>query len=122
MIKKIRLFIPIIFILISSVAHSAGSTGYPVGQTTQYANINYIEVGAFGDIIIQFAQNVNNPDLCPNFNRIWISHTNPFVDKYYAAALSAFINGKHIWAWVDGCQLMPWNETYPIVVNMAITN
>ena len=84
--------------------------------------INYIEVDADGSIIVQLSQNVSNPDHCQNANRIYISPNNVYIDRFYAAALAAYSNGKHVWAWVSGCQLMGWGEEYPRVVNFAIAN
>jgi hypothetical protein len=96
----------------SDLALGAGASGDRVPA--------YMEVTADGGIIVQAAPNWDNPDGCWHPYRIYIPADNVFIDRYYAAALTAFSGRQNIWAWVEGCTIMGWGEQYPTVKNMAI--
>lgn len=97
----------------SFTAYSAGASGDRIPD--------YIEVLATGAIIIEADTNWNNPDSCTNPGRIFIPADNPFINQYYAAALTAYSTDNYLWAWLEGCQPAPWNTavTFPKVKNMA---
>lgn len=79
----------------------------------------YIEVTTDGAIIIEASPPWDNPDGCLNPARIYIPATNPVLDRFYAATLTAYAGRDLVWAWLDGCQLMGWGEEYPVVKNLA---
>jgi hypothetical protein len=79
----------------------------------------YVEVTADGAIIIEAAPAWDNPDGCGDPFRIFIPADNVFIDRYYAAVLTAYSSGDYVWAWVEGCRDMSWGENYPVVKNIA---
>jgi len=97
-----------------------GSTGSVLGGATGNRVPSYIEVTADGAIIIEASPGWSNPEGCAHPLRIFIPASNVHIDKYYAAALTAISGGRTMWAWVEGCQWMPWNEEYAVVKNIAI--
>lgn len=100
-------------ILLGSAGHAQAAG--PSGDRTP----TYIEVTADGAIILEAAPSWNNPDGCAHPFRIFIPASNVFIDRYYAAALTAYSGSDYIWAWLEGCATMPWGESYPLVKNMA---
>lgn len=99
------------FIAINAYAGGASNDHVP----------SYVEVTSEGGIIIETIGAWGNPDACSNkTNRIFIPATNVFLDRYYAAVLTAISRNYYLWAWVDECTTMPWGETYATVINMGI--
>jgi hypothetical protein len=111
--RPLNLFSPILLVSLLSpaLAWSAGPSNDRVPV--------YIEVTTDGAIIIEASADWNNPDNCLDPQRIFIPQTNASLDRYYAAALTAYAGGHAVWAWLDGCAMMGWGEEYPVVKNLA---
>lgn len=112
---NLRLFaigIAVLFIFAEGVAVAGGGSGERIP--------NYIEITADGELVIEALQGWQNPDGCLHPKRIVVVSDNVFLDRYYAAALTAFSGGEAIWAYLSGCRIMPWGEQYPIAKNLAI--
>lgn len=64
----------------------------------------------------------NNPDNCGDSSIAVVNATEAGADKKLTLMLSAFMSGKKIGMWFNGCVSTPWGYTAPHVYTIYVTN
>ncbi len=88
-----RVFLALVLALVSINSYAGGSV--------QWNKITRIAFQAGGFFL--YADNWENPNECMRADAVVLKDTDPNYDKAYAMLLAAYLAGKEVMAYSDGC-------------------
>lgn len=110
-----RVAVVLALVVWSSYACAGGASG-----DRQLARVRVIS----GDLIVLDVseQDFNNPDNCGSASLTVINQAEPGADRKLTLALAAFMAGKRVGMWFDGCSSTPWGYTAPHASTLYLTH